>query len=232
MVLYVIRNRISGQEYVGTTTRSLALRLSDHRHRALVGTRRSPLYAAIRQHGWDSFTVETIAVAESYDALLQMERQAIAERGTMAPNGYNLVEGGRGNFGWRMSEETKRKIAAKATGRKGSMLGRKMTQEQITKRLAHPKTERQRESARAASQSAESRAKISAAAKARWANMTPEAKAAHLAALKSRAANATAARKTPEVRARLAENKRQWWATRTDAQRAAHVAAMTHSSTS
>lgn len=147
MFLYVIRNIRDGKEYVGTTTRSLSLRMNDHRYRSQAGRRESPLYEAIRKDGIESFEMKPIGKAASYEELLEMEQAEIQERNTLYPHGYNLVKGGRGNFGWQMKPETRAKIAAKATGRVGPWSGKKMSAEARANIAAAQRARRVRESA-------------------------------------------------------------------------------------
>src|SRR3990167_4351501 len=179
MFLYVIRNTLNGMEYVGTTTQSLGLRMSGHRYSAKRGIGNSPLYEAIRQYGIEHFTMECISRADTYEELLRLEQAAIQDRATLHPQGYNLVKGGRGNHGWQMRTETRRKIAARATGRVGSMLGRTMSNESrvkmsiVRKGLSTPALLAAR---RRNGSNPESRRKISVAAKARWATMSCEAR--------------------------------------------------------
>ncbi len=127
MTLYVYHHRASGKEYVGTTTRPLRFRVNDHRSRARNGGRKNPLYDAMQTDGENAFDISVLAETESYEELLRLEREAIQLRNTLAPNGFNLVRGGRGNFGWAMPTETRQKIAAKAAGRQPWNVGRSMS---------------------------------------------------------------------------------------------------------
>lgn len=133
MFLYVVRNMVNGMEYVGTTTRSLSLRWSDHRRYGRTGGRKAPLYDAMREHGVERFSFESLAEAGSYEALMALEIAEIARRNTVQPNGYNVVRGGRGNFGWRMKLETRQQISAKALGRVAWNKGIPHTAEQRAK---------------------------------------------------------------------------------------------------
>ncbi len=116
MFVYLITNRRTGKQYVGTTIRSIRQRFSDHVNCSR-GHRPQALYVAMREDGIEQFSVERLHEVDTYDEMLARERDEIAARGTLAPAGYNHVKGGRGNFGWVMREETKQKIAAKALGR-------------------------------------------------------------------------------------------------------------------
>jgi hypothetical protein len=117
MFLYVITNTVTHLEYVGTTIGSVSTRWREHRRNAFVIKKPQPLYVAMREYGADTFVVSTLGRYLTYEDLLQAERDAIATLHTLTPNGYNRVAGGPGNFGWKMSDETRRRIAAKAIGR-------------------------------------------------------------------------------------------------------------------
>lgn len=118
MFVYLIHNRMTGMCYVGTTIASVRRRFREHVSCALTQHRPQALYVAIREYGAEAFTVETLHTVDTYDEMLAREIDEIAARQTLQPHGYNTVKGGRGNFGWKMRDETKRKIAAKATGRR------------------------------------------------------------------------------------------------------------------
>lgn len=68
-----------------------------------------PIHCAIRKYGVASFSVSTIANAESISELNNLEAKFIKERGTLAPTGYNLKSGG-GNS--RHHPDTIAKMAA------------------------------------------------------------------------------------------------------------------------
>lgn len=226
MFLYVIRNKTNGMEYVGTTTQSLSIRMSGHLSKARLKTRRSPLYQALRDHGVDNFSMELIDAADSYEELMEKERAAIRERGALHPDGYNLVNGGRGNYGWRMTESTRRRISERTTGRipwnKGKPMAAETREKLSAAKKGKPKTAAQLASVRRL-MTPEVRRKISESKRGqklrpdllqKWAEtqrrvhaeMSMEAKAARSAS--------------------QSENKRKWWASLTAEQRHNHVQAM------
>lgn len=133
MILYKITNRQNGKCYIGITSKPLRQRLTKHWYAAKYHKNPgSPLQAALRKYGLASFTIEEIARADSWDDLCRMEIEAIAQHGTMAPNGYNVTEGGEGTLGvsqpgyWlgkKRSPETVAKVRA-------GNLGKRMTPEQ------------------------------------------------------------------------------------------------------
>jgi hypothetical protein len=167
MFLYVITNTVTHLEYVGTTTGSVSTRWREHRRAAFGLKKPQPLYVALREYGADAFVVATLGSYPSYEDLLQAERETIATRDTLTPNGYNRVRGGPGNFGWQMSDETRRRIAAKALGRTAWNKGLPASQEARDKmsrsRKGKPKTPAQLAAVRGRGKyTPEFRAKLSA----------------------------------------------------------------------
>lgn len=92
-VIYKITNLLSNKCYIGQA-KDLSKRIKDHKRN--VGKVKSPLYSAIRSHGWDHFSVEILYIAETYDQLDQLEVQYIEEFKSLYPYGYNLTTGGTG----------------------------------------------------------------------------------------------------------------------------------------
>ena len=116
--IYYIQNLVNKKGYVGQTSQSLETRWQQHKNRASIG-QDSALGAAIRKYGERSFTIEEICSAD--DILLDdLEIHYIAKFGTFANtgHGYNLTVGGGGTRGWAVSEETKAKISASNKGKK------------------------------------------------------------------------------------------------------------------
>jgi group I intron endonuclease len=117
MFLYKITNRINGKGYVGITKMSVARRFSRHANDKKEPT--TLIGKAIRKYGRENFIVETLAVAESWEELLCLEREAIDSHGTFAGNGghgYNATLGGEGVLGVRFSEEERKQISLRNTG--------------------------------------------------------------------------------------------------------------------
>ena len=108
-----------GKSYIGQTRNGVARRWRSHIREALAGGKANEcrlLNSAIRKYGADAFAVSVVARVplEWADAA---EREAIIQHGTMAPGGYNLKEGGRVHS---PSEETRKLMARRRTGRKHS----------------------------------------------------------------------------------------------------------------
>lgn len=93
---------------------------------------------AIKKYGIENFQYEIIIqIVESSkeklrEKLDELEKFYI-EKYDSYNNGYNMTLGGSGSNGCFQTEESKRKISEKAKGRKGSMLGRRLTEEQKNK---------------------------------------------------------------------------------------------------
>lgn len=96
----------SGKSYIGITTGKLINRM--HRHRAAVN-QGSPyaIHCAIRKYGFKAFAIEVLSEETDIATLNLLETAAIAEHGTLYPNGYNLTSGGDGVAGPHSAKRTK-----------------------------------------------------------------------------------------------------------------------------
>jgi len=114
MLVYCIKNIINNKEYIGLTKRPLEQRWKQHireSNRENGWEWNTPLGNAIKKYGKDSFQVFVLEHCNSIDEMKQKEIQLIKERKSLATeNGYNLTLGGDGRLGYKLSEETKRKI--------------------------------------------------------------------------------------------------------------------------
>jgi len=91
--LYVVRNKLTGKEYVGITTSPLAARLRGHFALARKG-RRSHLYNAMRRYGRDAFEIAQVRNdARNFAELQHQEVEEIVRRDTIRA-GYNSARGG------------------------------------------------------------------------------------------------------------------------------------------
>lgn len=110
-VIYLATNRINGKQYVGKTARSMLIRKMFHEHHARKGVK-TAFYHAIRKYGAESFDWKAVRTHVPVDELDEAERDSIRWYGTMAPNGYNMTEGGTGGAVWSgpHTEESKRKM--------------------------------------------------------------------------------------------------------------------------
>lgn len=117
-IIYVIRNNVTGKQYVGQTRCGLRERWRKHWRRAEAnkGACRA-LSAAIRKYGKDAFTyatVRTLPLNATQQEIDEAEKFAIRFFGTLSPNGYNLIDGGKGG---RPSAETLARRSAALKGR-------------------------------------------------------------------------------------------------------------------
>ena len=114
MLIYCIKNIINNKEYVGLTTRPLEKRWKQHIYESNKQDSwewNTPLGNAIKKYGKDSFQVFVLEECSSETELKQKEIQLIKERKSLSTEtGYNLTLGGDGRLGYKLSEETKRKI--------------------------------------------------------------------------------------------------------------------------
>lgn len=83
-MIYKITNTVNSKAYVGYSS-NVSKRWKDHKN----GYGSELVYSAIQKYGLDNFTFEVIA-----EDTVDNEDKYIQEHNTMAPNGYNLVEGG------------------------------------------------------------------------------------------------------------------------------------------
>jgi group I intron endonuclease len=131
----------SGKSYIGQT-KNLSDRNSNHRKK----TTCPAIAAAIKKYGWESFQHEILLSGLSLEEANYWEAWYIKEHRTLSPNGYNLMTGG-GNSS--PSAETRAKLSLAKKNQS------KETKEKISKSHMGKVV------------SAETRARISAAAKLR-----------------------------------------------------------------
>ena len=125
-LIYKITNNINGKCYVGQTTRSLDVRISEHIFASTKKDTQSVLCKAIRKYGWSNFSYEILENDIPIEQLNNKEVIYGKIHKALVPNGYSLeIMGGPGSM---MSEETKRKIGK---ANKLALTGRKLTPEQL-----------------------------------------------------------------------------------------------------
>lgn len=114
MLVYCIKNIINNKEYIGLTTRTLEERWKQHvyeSNRENSWEWNTPLGNAIKKYGKDSFQVFVLEECSSETEMKLKEIQLIKERKSLSTEtGYNLTLGGDGRLGYKLSEETKKKI--------------------------------------------------------------------------------------------------------------------------
>ncbi len=103
MIIYKITNLVNGKVYIGQTTMSLDKRWNTHCNRK----NRPGISVAIQKYSKENFTIEEIDGANSLSELNYLEEHYIYIHNSMAPNGYNILPGGRNS---KHTEETKQKM--------------------------------------------------------------------------------------------------------------------------
>jgi group I intron endonuclease len=95
MLVYLIRNRVTGEGYVGQTSTSLARRFNAHCWNARRSSNvPSLLREALRTYGRDAFEISALGEFPSGEAADVAEELFIIALGTLAPDGYNMRHGG------------------------------------------------------------------------------------------------------------------------------------------
>lgn len=98
--VYQIVNSVNGKKYYGITN-NMQRRLASHKHAALTANKRSPLYASIRKHGWENFSMELLHEGLTSEEAGVIEMNLISQDA----NCYNLHLGGHIGFDIRMLPE-------------------------------------------------------------------------------------------------------------------------------
>lgn len=106
-VVYRHTNTVNGKQYVGITKHTMQDRWREHVYSAFRENSMNAFHCAIRKYGVDAFDHEVLYVDEEcdYSVLEKFERDYIIESDCLAPNGYNMTEGGGGTLGFKFSDE-------------------------------------------------------------------------------------------------------------------------------
>ncbi|MGL4754258.1 MAG: GIY-YIG nuclease family protein [Aeromonadaceae bacterium] len=110
MFIYKITNKTNGKMYIGQTIQEPKKRWYAH-----CNSGRAGIGQAIKKYGRENFTFEVLWETFDRDTLDRMEQVYIKHYNTIAPNGYNLCEGGNAP---RPTEETRRKQSKAHKGKK------------------------------------------------------------------------------------------------------------------
>jgi group I intron endonuclease len=89
----------SGKSYLGISSKGVESRWKKHVEHALGKRDNGALYAALRKYGHESFSVKTLAIADDWNYLCELEKKAISAFNTLSPGGYNMTAGGEGAVG-------------------------------------------------------------------------------------------------------------------------------------
>lgn len=141
MIVYLVTNTLNGKKYVGKTTRTLALRWSEHVYHALNGDCGMPLYSAIRKYGPEAFQQNVLQECESPGELNEVETAWIEKLGTFQA-GYNATLGGDGPSGYHHSEETRRKMSESRLGKKLGPMSAARRQRMLDRHFKHSEESR------------------------------------------------------------------------------------------
>lgn len=91
--IYKITNLITGRIYIGQTILSVTERWKGHIYDSKKSKRY--LYRSMRKYGIENFKIEQIDSATTYSELNQKEYDWIIKENCLAPNGYNMINGGK-----------------------------------------------------------------------------------------------------------------------------------------
>jgi group I intron endonuclease len=121
--LYTITNQVNGKQYIGISSQP-ARRWIEHK----CGHGSKLVYQAIKKYSLENLRFDPLYMG-CEEEIKQLEVILIAACETMAPDGYNLTEGGEGSTGWKPSIETRRKMSKTHSGKNNAMYGRKHSKE-------------------------------------------------------------------------------------------------------
>ena len=96
MIVYIATNTVNGMQYVGCSTRKYLSHRKDGHFRSAREGKGGPasIWQAIRDFGREAFHFEVVERPETVEQLREREMYWIAEKNTIAPNGYNQNRGG------------------------------------------------------------------------------------------------------------------------------------------
>ena len=132
MVIYKATNNITGESYIGYTTKGLEGREGRKSRHKGSADREDGFYfqRAIKKYGWNNFRWFLLeSNITDFTLLKQLEIYWIKEFDTKYPNGYNLTNGGDGTLGFHHTKESKRKMSEAKKGKITWMKGKKHTEE-------------------------------------------------------------------------------------------------------
>ena len=113
----------SNKLYIGQTIQKLNKRWNHgNGYKSLKGKNTTPFFRAIQKYGWDSFKHEVIDECSS-EIIGEREQYWIKHYKELGYKLYNRNDGGKGNIGYRFSEESKRKISEATKGERNPMYG-------------------------------------------------------------------------------------------------------------
>jgi group I intron endonuclease len=95
------------KSYIGATTRTLTLRMSEHKCHSLHKNRSGLIGKAIEKYGLSNFKSQVLDTASTKEELIEKEKYWIAKLNTIE-TGYNVSAGGLGPTGNWVSDKLKK----------------------------------------------------------------------------------------------------------------------------
>lgn len=150
--IYLRTNTVNGKQYVGQAN-DFDRRESEWKRKEKYSG--GVIDKAKTKYGTENFKTEILKECDTQDELNFWEQYYIKELNTKVPNGYNLTDGGGGVSGFKLSEESKRKMSeAKKSyipwnkGKKFSEESKRKMSEAKKGKPNHPQTEETKEKLR------------------------------------------------------------------------------------
>lgn len=171
--IYQFRNLANGKVYIGSS-QDCKRRYGEHRSRLVRGAHiNAKLQSAWTKYGENSFAYELIASVLSKDDLEAVEQIVLDDREAVM-RGYNLAPVAGNTSGWKASPETRKRMSEAAKMRDHSVQVEAMRKASTGKRRPQHVIDAMLAGKLATVCTDETRAKMSASAKARGSNITPE----------------------------------------------------------
>lgn len=117
--IYIIKNTITQDIYVGKTIKSIDERMKKHLYNMKLG--KTHLYRSMRKYGKENFIIESLEQIHDDNLLNERECYYIEN---LKPK-YNMTKGGDGGCLIIISEETRKKLRENSKGKNNSMYGKK-----------------------------------------------------------------------------------------------------------
>lgn len=93
--IYKIVNTINNKVYIGYTSQTIQKRFIQHCSDAKINKDNSILHQAMRKYGRENFLIESLyEFDEKVEEWQNLEKSYILQYDSLAPNGYNILEGG------------------------------------------------------------------------------------------------------------------------------------------
>lgn len=124
MIIYEIKNKVTGEPYIGYSTR---FNSNEEFQKSKYWGSGSYLKNAIKKYGKENFNRKVLLRnIFNFQELKQYEILWIHKKNSKRPNGYNLTDGGDGTLGshWQLTPKTKQKMSEIHKGEKNPMWGK------------------------------------------------------------------------------------------------------------